>query len=228
MAIFRLFEEPVFPDPEYADPDGLLAVGGDLSPERLLAAYAIGIFPWYADNSPILWWSTDPRLVLAPEELHVPSSLRRVLNRGEYHVTFDAAFERVIAACAATPRPGQEGTWLVPDMVKAYTGMHRLGLCHSVEAWKDGELAGGLYGIALGGAFYGESMFFHRPDASKVAFVTLVRHLARRGYLLVDCQQTTDHLLRFGAREMPRSRFLQLLGHALERPTERGKWNGPA
>lgn len=225
MAIYRLFEEPIFPDPEHADPDGLLAVGGDLTPERLVSAYSHGVFPWYAENSPILWWSTDPRLVLFPEELHVPKRLERTIRKGCYQISFDTAFERVIGGCSRAPRPGQDGTWLVPEMREAYLEMHRLGLCHSIEAWTDGELVGGLYGISLGRAFFGESMFFCEPDASKAAFVALVRTLQNWGFKLVDCQQTTNHLLRFGAREIRRSRFLQLLNEALQFPTVRGKWD---
>jgi leucyl/phenylalanyl-tRNA--protein transferase len=222
--IYRLFDEPIFPSPQEAEPDGLLAVGGDLSPQRLLNAYSCGIFPWYAPRSPILWWSTDPRLVLFPSELHVSRSLRRVLNRGRFQVTFDQAFEEVIRACACAPRPGQEGTWIVPEMVEAYSRLHHLGFVHSVEAWRDDRLVGGLYGVALGRAFFGESMFFSEPDASKVAFVHLVHRLERRQYDLVDCQQTTAHLLRFGAREVRRTEFLQRLALALDHPTERGPW----
>lgn len=224
MAIFRLFEEPVFPDPEQADPDGLLAIGGDLSVTRLLTAYANGIFPWYAEDSPILWWSTDPRLILPPSELHVPKSLRRVLNKRRFTFTMDRDFRAVINGCAGTMRPDQEGTWLVPEMIEAYTLLHDLGYAHSVEAWCEGRLAGGLYGLSLGRAFFGESMFFNTPDASKAAFATLVRQLQRWEFHMVDCQQTTDHLLRFGAREVARFRFREMLDAALEYPTREGKW----
>jgi len=209
MTIYRLFAEPVFPDPEEADPDGLLAVGGDLTPARLISAYGCGIFPWYAENSPILWWSPDPRLVLAPAQLHVPASLRRVLNSGRFGFSLDQAFGRVIRACANAPRPGQDGTWIVPEMVAAYERLHELGLAHSVEAWQDGELVGGVYGVALGSVFFGESMFYAQPDASKAAFVQLVRWLARAGFTLIDCQQTTAHLLRFGAQEISRQEFVR-------------------
>jgi leucyl/phenylalanyl-tRNA---protein transferase len=224
VPIHRLPREPAFPDPERAEPDGLLAVGGDLSPERLLAAYAEGIFPWYGPESPILWWSPDPRLVLEAAGLHVPRSLRRTIRRGLYRVTADRAFARVISRCAAQARPGQRGTWITPEMQAAYQRLHRLGLAHSFEAWEGEELAGGLYGVSLGAAFFGESMFADRPDASKVAFVQAVEWLATRGVNLVDCQVRTDHLVRFGAVEIPRASFLRRLEAALRRPTLRGPW----
>jgi leucyl/phenylalanyl-tRNA--protein transferase len=226
VPIFRLPRDAaVFPDPRHAEPDGLLAVGGDLSPRRLLAAYREGIFPWFGEESPILWWSPDPRLVLVPEELHVPRSLQRTLRRGVYRVTADTAFAEVIRACSTKDRPGQEGTWITPDMIEAYEELHQLGYAHSFEAWEDDELAGGLYGVSLGQAFFGESMFSERPDASKVAFVTSVRWLADRGIRLIDCQVRTEHLLRFGAREIPREAFLAQLRRALEGPAMRGKWH---
>ncbi len=224
MTIYRLFEEPIFPDPEEADPDGLLAVGGDLSPQRLLTAYSNGIFPWYAEDSPILWWSTNPRLVLFPNEFHTPRSLRRVLNKGELSFTLDTDFEGVINGCANSPRPEQDGTWIISDMVEAYIMLHELGYAHSVEAWKAGELVGGLYGVSLGSAFFGESMFFKAPDASKAAFAVLVNQLRAWGFSLIDCQQTTPHLLRFGAREVQRFRFLALLREAMNNPTKEGRW----
>lgn len=228
MVIHRLFSEPVFPSPEEADPDGLLAIGGDLSPQRLLSAYASGIFPWYGPETPILWWSTDPRMTLFPAELHVPRSLRRVLNQERFQVTLDTAFGHVIRGCAGADRPGQEGTWIVPEMVEAYEELHRLGFAHSAEAWLDGELAGGVYGVALGGAFFAESMFYRVSEASKVALVRLVRVLESWGFLLVDCQQATEHARRFGAREIPRGRFLVHLAHCLRRPTRRGPWTMPS
>ncbi len=224
MTIYRLFDEPVFPDPAEADPDGLLAVGGDLSPRRLVAAYANGIFPWYAPGSPILWWSTDPRLVLFPAELHVPHSLRRTLNSGRFRHSCDEAFGEVILACAGSSRPGQDGTWLVPEMIAAYEELHVLGIAHSAETWLDDRLVGGLYGVALGSIFFGESMFHAVPDASKALFATLVPWLARRGCTLIDCQQTTAHLLRFGARQIPRTHFLTLVAKGLENDALRGEW----
>jgi leucyl/phenylalanyl-tRNA--protein transferase len=225
VPIYRLSREAVFPDPALAEPDGLLAVGGDLSPERLLTAYAEGIFPWFSEDSPILWWSPDPRLVLDPAALHVPRSLERTARRGRYRVTADAAFERVIQRCADAERPGQDGTWITAGMAEAYLRLHQLGFAHSFEAWEGDALAGGLYGVSLGAAFFGESMFADRPDASKIAFVRAVEWLERAGVGLVDCQVRTDHLVRFGAREIPRAAFLARLGEALERPTLRGAWD---
>ncbi len=223
MPVFRLDERLVFPPPELAE-DGLLAVGGDLSPDRLLLAYAMGIFPWYDEGQPILWHSPDPRLVLSAAELHVSRSLERTLRRGTFRVTFDAAFGRVVDACAAAPRPGQHGTWITGEMRRAYKRLHRLGYAHSAEAWRGNRLAGGLYGVSLGGVFFGESMFTREPDASKAAFVSLVRQLQRWDITLVDCQVTTEHLERFGAREWPRERFIAALGEALEQPTRKGRW----
>lgn len=225
MAIYRLFEEPLFPDPEEADPDGLLAVGGDLSPDRLVAAYASGIFPWYSEGSPILWWSPDPRLVLQPSALHIPASLRRTLNSGRFLFTLDQDFGAVIRACARVSRPGQSGTWIVPEMVAAYERLHRLGFAHSAECWEDGELVGGLYGVSLGSVFFGESMFHARPDASKALFATFVLWLGRMGCTLLDCQQTTPHLLRFGAREITRKEFLKRLAEGLKAPSPPPRWS---
>ncbi len=224
MPLFRLPRQPVFPDPQLAEPDGLLAAGGDLSAERLLAAYAAGIFPWYSEGLPILWWSPDPRLVLFPAELHVSRSLRRILRAGRFQVRADSAFEQVIRRCAEQRRPGQDGTWITPEMIQAYSRLHRRGVAHSFEAWDGEGLAGGLYGVSLGAAFFGESMFADRPDASKVAFVSSVEWLAARGFDLVDCQVRTAHLERFGAREIPRREFLDRLGRARARPTVRGRW----
>jgi len=224
MTIYRLFDDPVFPDPAEADQDGLLAIGGDLSPERLVAAYAGGIFPWYSENSPILWWSPDPRLVLEPSRLHVPRSLRRVLHSGRFRFSLDAAFSRVIRACARTPRPGQNGTWIVPEMITAYEDLHAMGLAHSAEVWNGASLAGGIYGVTLGSVFFGESMFFAEKDASKAALVLLARWLGSRGCTLIDCQQTTAHMLRFGAREISRPEFLRRVDLGLANPALSGKW----
>ena len=209
-----------FPPVEQALPEGLLAVGGDLTLERLLTAYRNGIFPWYCAGEPILWWSPDPRLVLIPTSLHVPRSLRRTLNRGLLRFSLDRDFVSVIHACAADRH--QEGTWLVPEMISAYIRLHQAGYAHSVEVWRDGDLVGGLYGVALGRCFFGESMFHRVDDASKVGLVYLVRHLAGLGFELIDCQVATAHMRRFGAREIPRREFMQRLRAALA-----GDVNGP-
>ena len=206
-----------FPDPSLAetDPDGLLAVGGDLAPERIVQAYRQGIFPWYGEDQPILWWSPDPRMVLFPDDLHVSRSLAKELRRKRFRVTFDLAFDRVIEACAQ-PRKDEPGTWLMPEMIVAYRALHQLGIAHSVEVWQDGELMGGLYGNALGSVFFGESMFSRISNASKVAFVCLVRSLSRSGYRLIDCQVFTPHLQSLGADLIPRERFLSLLNEQVK------------
>jgi leucyl/phenylalanyl-tRNA--protein transferase len=222
--VHRLGSELVFPPPDAAEPDGLLAVGGDLEPGRLLLAYAQGIFPWYEEGLPILWHSPDPRMVLPAGGLHVPRSLAKVLRRSPYALSLDRDFAAVIELCAAVPRPGQRGTWITAEMIDAYLRLHAAGFAHSVEARLGEELVGGLYGVSLGGCFFGESMFALRPDASKVAFVTLVRQLERWGFELVDCQVYTAHLRRFGAVAWPRARFLGALRVALSKETRRGRW----
>jgi leucyl/phenylalanyl-tRNA--protein transferase len=188
---------------------GLICAGGDLSPERLLAAYRRGIFPWYSPGEPILWWSPDPRMVLYPEEFRMTRSLRQTVRKGRFEVRFDSDFPAVIRACAEMPRKGQNGTWITEEMREAYTRLFSLGFAHSIEACIEGELVGGLYGIAIGKVFYGESMFSHVPDASKIAMVHLIRFLAARGFGLIDCQMKTQHLARLGAREIPRARFIE-------------------
>ena len=224
MTVFRLPREVDFPDPRRAEPDGLLAVGGDLAPERLLAAYAAGIFPWYSAESPILWWSPDPRLVLEPSRLHVPRSLARTRRRAPFRFSADTAFEQVIRGCAGVDRPDQDGTWITPAMIDAYCQLHRRGFAHSFEAWEGEALVGGLYGVSLGAVFFGESMFTTRPDASKLALVESVEWLSARGIRLIDCQVWTEHLARFGAESWSRERFLAALAEGLERPTLRGAW----
>lgn len=205
-----------FPDPANAEtePNGLLAVGGDLTPQRLLQAYRAGIFPWFSEHQPILWWSPDPRMVLFPARLHVSRSLRKTLRKGGYQVSVDQAFERVIDACAS-PRRDDTGTWLLPEMIDAYSELYRMGFAHSVETWRDGELVGGLYGVSLGRVFFGESMFSHAADASKVALVQLAELTRAAGFALIDCQVYTGHLERLGAQQIPRQRFQQLLQQAL-------------
>ena len=224
MPIFRLIDEPIFPPPDYADPSGLIAVGGDLSNERLLEAYRVGIFPWYSDDQPILWWSPDPRFVLYLEDFKISRSLQKTLKKGVFTVTLDRAFEEVIDACAAIPRQGQNGTWIVPEMKQAYINLHGLGYAHSVETWFNNKLAGGLYGVSLGKAFFGESMFHYKTDASKVALAVLVEKLKSWDFHFIDSQLATEHMLSLGAKEVPRRIFLKQLGSALKQPTRRGKW----
>lgn len=224
MPVYRLPDTGIaFPDPFDAEPDGLLAVGGNLSPHRLVAAYCNGVFPWYHEDSPPLWWTPDPRCILLPEEFHLPRSLARTLKRNTFTFSFDRKFPEVIRACSG-PRGDYDGTWLLPEMIEAYINLHRLGLAHSVEAWHNGDLAGGLYGIALGLAFFGESMFFRRPDASKAAFAHLVAAVRAAGFTLIDCQQVTPNLLRFGAKPVSRAEFMERLKRALEAPLRRGSW----
>ncbi len=192
-----------------AEPDGLLAVGGDLSPPRLLKAYRHGVFPWYNPGEPILWWSPDPRLILFPQRLKISRSLKKTLRKESFSLTFDRAFAEVIDACSA-PRKGVGGTWITPEMKIAYLRLHALGHAHSVECWHAGRLVGGLYGVAIGRVFFGESMFHRCSNASKVAFVHLTQSLQRWKYALIDCQVRTEHLLSLGAEEIPRSEFIRL------------------
>ena len=225
MPIFRLVDNMVFPPPDYADPSGLIAVGGDLSSERLLEAYRVGIFPWYSEDQPILWWSPDPRFVLELDQFKISRSLGKTLRRRVFHVSFDRVFDDVITACAAVPREGQSGTWITPEMQEAYIKLHGLGFAHSVEAWFEGKLVGGLYGVSLGKAFFGESMFHRKPDASKVALAILVENLKKWGFHFIDSQMATEHMNRLGATEIPRRIFLKRLRSALRHSTKRGKWH---
>lgn len=225
MTVYRLTDALVFPDPHLADDDGLLAVGGDLSPERLLLAYAHGIFPWSSEGEPILWWCPSPRMVLFPAELEVNRSLVKALRRAPYRLSADTAFEAVMRACAATPRPGQEGTWITEPLIAGFCALHRRGLAHSVEAWEGEELVGGLYGLAIGRVFCGESMFARRPDASKIAFVRLCRRLQEWGFELIDCQMATAHLARFGAREIDLDDYLDRLRASILAPWRIGPWS---
>jgi len=215
-----------FPDAELAlkEPDGLLAVGGNLSPERLLTAYQQGVFPWYSADQPILWWSPNPRLVMFPEKLKVTRSLRKTLRKYPFTITFDHAFEQVIAACSQS-RPNQEGTWLTPEMMNAYCQLHRLGFAHSVEAWKNQQLVGGLYGVVLGKIFFGESMFSQVTDASKTAFVYLVTQLRAWQFQLIDCQVKTEHLMRFGAEQIPRSELISYIKTSGPLKPPSGSWS---
>jgi leucyl/phenylalanyl-tRNA--protein transferase len=209
-----------------AEPNGLLCAGGDLSPDTLVAAYTRGIFPWYSDDQPILWWSPDPRMVLFPNEFRVSRSLAKTIRAGKFEVRFDTHFREVIAACAA-PRCEGGGTWIVDDMRAAYTRLHQRGIAHSAESWRDGELVGGLYGVALGRVFFGESMFTRETDASKVAFVVLMAKLQRDGFCLVDCQQETRHLARFGARPIARAEFVRHLDDLINSNASDSNWSLP-
>ena len=227
MPVYLLSEDHVFPPPHLAPHDGLLAVGGDLNQERLLLAYRMGIFPWFGEGEPIMWWSPDPRLVLYPSELNISKSLRKIIRQGRFSVTMDCAFDRVIRACADIRAQQNEETWIVNEMVDAYGQLHVAGWAHSVEAWIDDDLAGGLYGISLGKCFFGESMFTKVTNASKVAFVHLIDFLMAHDFELIDCQVPTAHLVRLGARTIPRNLFLERLKHMVKEPTLRGPWNKP-
>jgi leucyl/phenylalanyl-tRNA---protein transferase len=214
-----------FPPVEEASPEGLLAIGGDLRPERLLEAYRHGIFPWYNEEQPILWWSPDPRTVLFPEKLHISRSLKRSLRLGNFTVTLDTCFPEVVRNCAEPRAQYPEGgTWITPEMAEAYSTLHVQGSAHSVETWKDQELVGGLYGVAIGGAFFAESMFTKVADASKVALVSLVRQLHTWGFRIIDCQQSSPHVRRFGAEDIPRRDFVCHLTAALKIPDRLGRW----
>lgn len=220
--LWLLPEEPRFPPPELGPADGPLAIGGDLSVDRLLSAYSRGIFPWY-NEPPILWWSPDPRMVLLPDQLRKNRSLTRALRRSTFALSFDTAFTGVIRACKA-PRKGAAGTWITEDMVAAYEELFRRGFAHSVECWQDGLLVGGVYGVAIGGAFFGESMFSTVSNASKIAFVSLVDHLRYLGFTLIDCQVSSPHMAAFGATLMSRAAFLAQLKQAIAQPLGPGRW----
>ncbi len=224
MPVFLLDEELIFPHPELREPDGLLAVEGDLSPNRLLLAYRWGIFPWFHDGQPILWWWLCPRLMLRPSEVHLSHSVRNFINRKVYRVTFDQDFGAVMEKCASTQRPGQSGTWIMPEMIHAYTQLHQLGYAHSVEVWHDDTLVGGLYGIAVGRIFVGESMFALQPNASKIGFVNLARFLESQGYHWIDCQQDTPHMRTLGAYTINEALYLDILRNNLRERDQPGSW----
>ncbi len=225
MPVYSLPQQHVFPPVSHAEEDGLLAVGGDLDPHRLLLAYAQGIFPWFSKGDPILWWSPDPRMVLFPAELKVSKSMKQVLKNKTFEVTFDKDFKSVIQACGKIERPGQDGTWLSKDMRIAYTKLHEMAVAHSVEVWQDGKLVGGLYGLALGAIFCGESMFSEVSNASKAGFITLVQALREKGFELIDCQVYTAHLESLGAKEIPRTEFIRILEQGIQNPCWTGKWD---
>ena len=229
MPVYQLIPDiPLFPLAEEAEADGLLAVGGDLTKERLLTAYRKGIFPWYEVGQPILWWCPNPRLVLIPEELKISRSLRKVLRKQEFEIRFDSSFENVIKACADVRTKQGKGTWIIPEMQQAYIELHQEGYAHSVESWLNGELVGGLYGISLGQCFFGESMFSTVSDSSKAALVALAEFSKQVGIKIIDCQMTTQHLLSLGAREIDRKLFLSKLNIYLEKPDIKGSWYGRA
>jgi leucyl/phenylalanyl-tRNA--protein transferase len=224
MPVYRLPAEILFPPVTHAMKSGLLAVGGDLSPERLLAAYREGIFPWYSEEEPILWWSPDPRFVLFPPELRVSRSMRQFLGKQSLRITFDEDFRGVIHACQR-PRPGQDGTWITEAMLEAYSVLHEMGYAHSVEVWHEETLAGGLYGISLGRSFFGESMFSTTANASKAALISLCVRLREHAFDLIDCQVASAHLGSLGARPIARREFCALLKASLRRETLRGSWS---
>jgi leucyl/phenylalanyl-tRNA--protein transferase len=225
MQIPLLPKAPIFPDPNNADADGLVGLSTDLSPERILAAYEQGIFPWFQDQGFYFWFSPDPRMVLHPEQLRIHKSMRPYLNQNRFRVTFDKAFKAVMENCSLAPRPGQESTWISPEFVNAYHKVHLLGFAHSVEVWDDEELIGGLYGLSLGRVFFGESMFSKKPNASKYGFIKLVQWLKKRGFNLIDCQVYTRHLAYLGARNVKRADFLVELNREVHQETLAGKWH---
>jgi leucyl/phenylalanyl-tRNA---protein transferase len=228
MPVYLLNESLVFPHPMLAEPDGLLAIGGDLSVQRLLLAYSSGIFPWYSDNTPILWFSPDPRLVLSLPDLHVSRRLGKIIRSGKFEVEFDMSFEDVIRSCSAVSRKGQSGTWITEEMTEAYIELHKEGYAHSAETYLDGKLVGGLYGVALGRAFFGESMFHLESDASKVALCCLVERIKDWGFDFIDSQVPNSHMKRMGGKEISRERFLEILKEALKKETLCGSWNDAA
>lgn len=223
MPIYQLDDSNLFPPVDHAE-EGILAIGGDLSPERLISAYASGIFPWFSKNDPIVWWAPDPRCILYPTKLKVSKSMKQVLRKKHFSVTFDTQFSSVIKECAEQNRPGQDGTWITNEMLQAYTKLHEMGVAHSVEVWNKDKLVGGLYGVSLGKAFFGESMFFKESNASKVAFISLVKFLEKHNFELIDCQIETSHLVSLGAELISRSSFMNKLKTALNQPTLQGDW----
>ena len=224
MPVFLLSDTIEFPPPHLASEDGLLAAGGDLSQKRLLLAYRMGIFPWFSNNEPVLWWSPDPRLVLYPREIKISKTLKKIIKKNMFSVTMDLAFNEVINQCAQVRLQKNQGTWIVKEMIDAYCSLHESGFAHSVEVWLQGDLVGGLYGVSLGRCFFGESMFTLVSNASNVGLVKLVEHLKELSFDMIDCQVPTAHLTRFGARQIPRIRFLNQLEKSLKAPTWKGKW----
>ena len=224
MPVFVLSDENVFPSPNLATTEGLLAIGGDLSTKRLIEAYSNGIFPWYSEGEPIMWWSPSPRMVVIPEDYTPSKNLRRTVRKNIFDISFDNAFDEVTRACASVPRHDQDDTWITPEMREAYHNLHQEGLAHSVEAWQNGELVGGLYGVSLGRVFFGESMFHKVTDASKVAYYHLLQFALQNNFELIDAQQDTPHLRRLGGKLLNRDEFLSLLRQALKHRTLKGPW----
>ena len=225
MPLFRLSKRIEFPPAWLARSDGLLCIGGDLSPKRLLLAYKNGIFPWFSKDEPFLWWSPDPRLVLFPKEINISKSLNKKIKRNFLKVTVDNAFDQTIRSCAKPRKSEHEGTWLVDEMIDSYIQLHNMGYAHSIETWRDNKLVGGLYGICLGGSFFGESMFSFESDASKIALVALANHLKKQYFDLIDCQVTTTHLLNMGACEISRNSFLDIINKSVKRKNFKNIWN---
>ena len=225
MPVILLSDTIEFPPPHLASEEGLLAVGGDLSQKRLLLAYRMGIFPWFSNNEPILWWSPDPRLVLYPHEFKISKTIKKIIKKEVFKVTMDLAFNEVINQCAHVRLKKNQGTWIVKDMIDAYCNLHESGFAHSVEVWQGGDLAGGLYGVSLGKCFFGESMFTRVSNASNIGLVKLLEHLKKLSFDMIDCQVATEHLTRFGARQIPRIRFLNQLEKSLKAPSIKGKWD---
>ena len=224
MTVYLLPEEPFFPPVEEAEPDGLIAIGGDLSAERLIQAYASGIFPWFMEDDDIFWYSPDPRMVMFPEHFRIPHSLERIIRSNLFSVKFDSSFDQVIRECANAPRPGQDGTWINQRFIDGYVKVHDLGYAHSVAVFYQDELVGGLYGVSIGAAFFGESMFFKMNNASKVAFCALVDRCKQYGFRFIDCQVETSHLRSLGASLLDREKYMLMLGEALTKKTVMGPW----
>jgi leucyl/phenylalanyl-tRNA---protein transferase len=226
MPIYLLGKPPVFPPPELATSEGIIAAGGDLSPQRLLNAYASGIFPWFSEGDPLLWWSPDPRMVLLPGDLHISVSMKKILKKNPYRLTYDSHFREVIESCGK-PRKKQQGTWISQQILDAYVQLHELGFAHSAEVWdmQNDRLVGGLYGVSLGKCFFGESMFHTVPNASKYAFIMFSQALFSAGFIMLDCQVPSPHLERLGCRKLPRKEFLKLLNEGLLHKTLLGRWD---
>jgi leucyl/phenylalanyl-tRNA--protein transferase len=224
MPVFRLSQDLVFPPPELSRSDGLLCVGGDLSVERLILAYKNGIFPWFSEQDPVLWWSPDPRLVIFPDHIHISKSLKKKIKTTRFVIRVNTAFEKTITACAQPRDAKKSGTWLIDEMIGAYLDLHRAGIAHSIETWEDDILVGGLYGLSIGASFFGESMFTQKNDASKMALVALANHLKQHDFDLIDCQITTDHLMAMGAVEIPRKQFLSIIAASVNQRSDTNLW----